>query len=81
MSSLTPLGKVLSVARVIDELEDQAKGLLQGPEDEKERLRLEEMLTKAQLELDGIYADESAKPVKKAQTSRVLGLLKQLEAK
>eukprot|EP00271_Cylindrocystis_brebissonii_P006906 TRINITY_DN19820_c0_g1_i1.p1 TRINITY_DN19820_c0_g1~~TRINITY_DN19820_c0_g1_i1.p1 ORF type:complete len:194 (-),score=48.80 TRINITY_DN19820_c0_g1_i1:759-1340(-) len=84
----TPYGQALAVARTVDSLLEAAQQLItkvdEGralpPSVEKEIAGVEEQLTQAQLQLDGIQADESVRPIRKAQTRRIQLKLEELSA-
>jgi len=86
-SALTPLGSILMLARKVDKLEEECSAFLSNvgssttvnPAQQKEIARLLELLTQLQLKIDGVKGDETVRPHRKVQTTRVQSLLSALE--
>lgn len=84
-SSLTPLGSILMLARKVDKLEEECSAFTSSvdstldPAQQKELARLLELLTQLQLKIDGVKGDETVRPHRKVQTTRVQSLLSALE--
>lgn len=86
-SSLTPLGSILMLARKVDKLDEECSAFSGSvgssttldPAQQKELARLLELLTQLQLKIDGVKGDETVRPHRKIQTTRVQSLLSGLE--
>ncbi|GAQ78151.1 hypothetical protein KFL_000080570 [Klebsormidium nitens] len=86
-NQLTPLGRALAVAQKVDGLEAEAKTLVESvrrvgrvEEDvSKKQITLIELVTQAQIEMDGIQVGESGRAVKKAQIIRMERIIVSLE--
>ncbi|KAL2633712.1 hypothetical protein R1flu_005191 [Riccia fluitans] len=83
----TPLGRILLLARDVDNLEIEASTFLSSVKEVEEldptsdkAARLLELLTQVQLKIDGVESDESVRPHRKTQTQRVQSLIVELEA-
>ncbi|KAG0579625.1 hypothetical protein KC19_4G111000 [Ceratodon purpureus] len=86
-SALTPLGTILMLARKVDKLDEECSTFLSSvgtstnldPAQLKELARLLELLTQLQLKIDGVKGDETVRPHRKIQTTRVQSRLSALE--
>ncbi|KAH7296026.1 hypothetical protein KP509_26G005000 [Ceratopteris richardii] len=87
MTNLTPFGKILKLAQQVDTLEKETLSFLQKVSitkamddlDEKEYVRLTELLTSLQIEIDSIPSDECARPHRKQRTNQIQNLLGKLD--